>query len=64
MPRHIGCASPHSHPAEWELESRRDLRRSGKDQTKLFKSLLDPHRFLLAIAASWPRRVQCRSVTQ
>jgi hypothetical protein len=42
VPRHIGFAIPHSHPTEWELESRRNLRRSGKDQTKLFKSLLDP----------------------
>src|SRR5215207_6812096 len=52
MPRHIGFPTPHSHPTEGELESRRDLRRSRKDQTKLFKSLLDPHRFLLAIPAS------------
>jgi hypothetical protein len=49
MPRHIGLAISHSHPAEWERESSRGLRRSGKDQTKLFKPLLDPHRCLLAI---------------
>jgi len=70
MPRHIGLAIPHPYPTEWELESRRNLRRFGKDQTKLFKSLLDSHRFLppflragLGDSVSERDRVKARSAS-
>src|SRR5215217_2885202 len=70
MPRHIGLAIPHPYPTEWELESRRNLRRFGKDQTELFKSLLDSHRFLppflragLGDSVSERDRVKARSAS-